>query len=625
MAEIDLIIDLAIVMIVAGAVTVVFSKLKQPLILGYLIAGAIISPHTNLMVSVSDMTLIGSLASLGIIMLMFTLGLEFTLGRLREIGLFAIAIGTIEMILMIGIGFWTGILLGFPEGESLLLGSILSISSTAIVVKTMQDHGILARQHSQIVVGILVVEDVAAILMLAMVTGFSGTGTPSFENSFQLLLTMVLFFVSSIAIGYLFVPRIISRVAKIMPTEVLLIVSLAFCFGLSVISYIIFNFESSLAIGAFIAGMLIGESEDVDLVVLRMTPIKEMFVAVFFVTMGMLFDITLLPTVILPAIFILVAFLIGKSLLIGTGALMFGFPAKTAFLAGIGMVAIGEFSFIISRAGVESNMAGEELYSIAVVIAMMTAFLLPLSVKNGERIYSWLTRHTPISLKTTANALQGSLVTARSHTKQTPEAAEEFHRRALFSLVDVALIAIIALFARAALGIRDSIAEYLGLQDTSFAGILIFICAVALLLPPVFSLSRNLEKIIEMVVKHTPNHIEDTSMRKGIRRALASVVAVVIGIALLLIAVPFALDSNAMSSLSPAIFLITISLIVILSWYLNKTLYRTFSKHLQRDILKEHVTVADTGKGQPATNAAEPHPLKTANKDAMLLEGKEEL
>jgi CPA2 family monovalent cation:H+ antiporter-2 len=625
MAEIDLIIDLAVVMIVAGAVTVVFSKLKQPLILGYLIAGAIISPHTNLMVSVSDMTLIDSLASLGVIMLMFTLGLEFTLGRLREIGLFAIAVGTIEMILMIGIGFWTGILLGFPEGESLLLGSILSISSTAIVVKTMQDQGMLAKQHSQIVVGILVVEDVAAILMLAMITGFSGTGAPSIASSFQLLLTMVLFFVASIAIGYIFVPRIISRVARIMPTEVLLIVSLAFCFGLSVASYLIFNSESSLAIGAFIAGMLIGESEDVDLVVLRMTPIKEMFVAVFFVTMGMLFNFTLLPTVILPVILILVAFMVGKSLLVGTGALMFGFPIKTAFLAGTGMVALGEFSFIISRAGVDSGMAGEELYSIAIAIAMITAFLLPLSVKNGERTYSWLTKHAPISLKTTANALQGSLVSARSHSKQTPEASDEFHRRALFSLVDVALIAIIALFARAALGIRDSIAEYLGMQDTSFAGILIFICAVALLLPPVFSLSRNLEKIIETVVKQTPDHLENTSMRKGIRRALASVVAVVIGIALLLIAIPFALDRNAMSSLSPAIFLITISLIIILAWYLNKTLYRTFSKHLQRDIIKEHVAVVDSGKGPLAANSAETHPAKAADKEAMLLEGKEEL
>jgi CPA2 family monovalent cation:H+ antiporter-2 len=622
MAEIDIVIDLAIVMIVAAVVTVLFSRLKQPLILGYLIAGIIIGPYSGLLVSVSDMSLIGSLASLGVIMLMFTLGLEFTLGRLREIGLFAIAIGTIEMIMMIGIGFWTGILLGFSEGESILLGAILSISSTAIVVKAMQDRGLLSKQHSQIAVGVLVVEDVAAILMLAMITGLSGAGAPSIGQSLQILFSMVLFFVASIAIGYIFVPRIITRVARIMPTEVLLIVSLAFCFGLSVASYLVFHFESSLAIGAFIAGMLIGESEDVDLVVLRMTPIKEMFVAVFFVKKGMLFNPTLLPTVILPVILILVAFVVGKSLLIGTGTLMFGFPARTAFLAGTGMIALGEFSFIISRAGVDSGMAGEELYSITVMLATITAFLLPISVKNGDRMYAWLTRHVPESIKTTASALQGSLVLARSHTKQTPEVTEEYHKRALYSLVDVALIAIIALIARILLGIRDSIADYLGFQDTAFAGILIFITSVALLLPPVFSLSKNLEKIIELVSRHAPDHPGEASKRKGIRRALAGVVAVVIGIGLLLIAVPFALDSRAMSSLSPAIFLMVIALIAALSWYLNKTLYRAFSHHLQRDIIKEHVTIAESGRAVHAASIVEAQPAKNA--EMVLLEGKED-
>lgn len=141
MADIDLVIDLAIVMLVAGAVTIIFSKLRQPLILGYLIAGMIIGPNTHPFAFITDMGLINSLASLGIVLLMFTLGLEFTLGRLREIGLFAIAIGTIEMALMIGVGFWAGILLGFPQSASLVLGAILAISSTAIVIKTMQDRG----------------------------------------------------------------------------------------------------------------------------------------------------------------------------------------------------------------------------------------------------------------------------------------------------------------------------------------------------------------------------------------------------------------------------------------------------------------------------------------------------
>lgn len=622
MAEIDLILDLAVLILVAAAVTVIFSRLKQPLILGYLIAGMIIGPAAGLIMSSSDMSLVISLGTLGVIMLMFTLGLEFTLGRLKEIGMFAIAIGTIEMILMIGIGFWAGILLGFSEGESLLLGAILSVSSTAIVVKTMQDQGMIAKQHSQVMVGILVVEDVAAILMLALITGLSGSGSNSLSDIFQTLFTMVLFFIASLAIGLIFVPRIISRVAKIMPTEVLLLVSLGLCFGLSMISYLLFHFESSLAIGAFIAGMLIGESEDVDLVVLRMTPIKEMFVAIFFVTMGMTFNPSLLPASIFPIIFILIAFMLGKAILIGTGTLMFGFRVRTAFLAGTGMLALGEFSFVMCRAGIDAGIAGDELYSIVVMLSTITAFLLPVSVKNGDRMYAWLKRHVPISVKTTAMALQGSLVSARSHSKLTPQAEEESHRRALTSLVDIALIFIVALVARFFLGVRDSIADYLGVQDQAFIGILIFVASIASILPPVYSLSKNLEKILESVVSHSSENPADVAKRKGIRNALAGFLAAVIGITLLLIAVPFIVDRSSMNTLSPAIFIIVIATIIVLAWFLNKTLYRAFSQHMRRDIMKEHVSVLE-GSPTHAITTAEIQRLES-EKNANVLEGKED-
>jgi len=614
MADIDLVIDLAIIMVVAAAITIIFSKLKQPLILGYLIAGMIIGPNIPQIALVTDMSLINSLASLGIVLLMFTLGLEFTLGRLRAIGLFAIVIGTIEMALMIGIGFWVGMLLNMTEGASLLLGAILAISSTAVIVKTMQEYGVIAKQHSQIVVGILVVEDVAAVVILALISGV-GSATHQLPEIALMIFSVALFFIVSIAIGILFVPRLVSKVARKMPTEVLLIVALAFCFGLSVLSFELF---SSVAIGAFIAGMLIGESEDVDLVVLKMTPIKEMFVAVFFVTMGMLFNPLLLPAYIVPVIIILVAFGIGKTILVGTGTLILGFPARTAFLAGSGMVALGEFSFIICRAGVDAGMAEEYIYTITVMVATVTAFLLPISVKNGDRMYLWLTRHAPNSLKTTANVLQGSLVSTRTQTKKTPEMKEEFHRRAIMSLVDVALIAIIALGAKVAIDVKTTIAGWIGQQDF-FVGILIFICAIALLLPPVISLSRNLEKMIALVVRYSASDSGDQNVKgKVLGRVLGGVAVVLFGVTMLLIASPFVFDRSSMAQLSPAIFLSAVALIIIMAWYINKTVYRTFTRHMQRDILKEHIQV--TGASIPPTAEQ----LGVEKKSIILLEGKEE-
>jgi CPA2 family monovalent cation:H+ antiporter-2 len=614
MADIDLVIDLAVIMLVAAAVTIIFSKLKQPLILGYLIAGMIIGPNIPQFALVTDMNLIDSLASLGIVLLMFTLGLEFTLGRLKSIGLFAIAIGTIEISLMIGVGFWIGMLLNLTEGASLLLGAILAISSTAVVVKTMQEYGVIAKQHSQIVVGILVVEDVAAVVILALISGV-GSATQQLPAVALTVLSVALFFIASIAIGILFIPRLVSKVARKMPTEALLIVALAFCFGLSVLSFELF---SSVAIGAFIAGMLIGESEDVDLVVLKMTPIKEMFVAVFFVTMGMLFDPFLIPAYILPVIIILLAFIIGKTLLVGTGTLIFGFPAKTAFLAGTGILALGEFSFIICRAGVDAGMAQEYIYTITVMVATVTAFLLPVSVKNGDRMYLWLTRHAPNSLKTSATVLQGSLVSTRTQTKKTPEMKEEFHRRAIISLVDVALIAIIALGAKVAIDVKTTIANWVGQQDF-VVGILIFICAIALLLPPVISLSRNLEKMIELVVRYSASDSGDQNIKGNVLRGVLGGVAVVLfGITMMLIALPFVFDRGSMAQLSPAIFLSAIALIILLAWYVNKTVYRSFTRHMQRDILKEHVQVTNV-----STPAAVEQP-GAEKKSIVLLEGKDE-
>jgi len=614
MADIDLVIDLAIIMVIAAAVTIIFSKLKQPLILGYLIAGMIIGPNIPQFALVTDMSLINSLASLGIVLLMFTLGLEFTLGRLRAIGLFAIVIGTIEMSLMIGIGFWVGMLLNLTEGASLLLGAILAISSTAVIVKTMQEYGVIAKQHAQIVVGILVVEDVAAVVILALISGV-GSATHQLPAIALMVLSVALFFIVSIAIGILFVPRLVSKVARKMPTEVLLIVALAFCFGMSVLSFELF---SSVAIGAFIAGMLIGESEDVDLVVLKMTPIKEMFVAVFFVTMGMLFNPLLLPAYVVPVIVILIAFGIGKTLLVGTGTLILGFPVRTAFLAGSGMVALGEFSFIICRAGVDAGMAEEYIYTITVMVATVTAFLLPVSVKNGDRMYLWLARHAPDSLKTTATVLQGSLVSTRTQTKKTPEMKEEFHRRAIMSLVDVALIAIIALGAKVAIDVKMTIAGWIGQQDF-IVGVLIFICAIALILPPVISLSRNFEKMIGLVVRYSGNDPGDQNVKgKVLGRVLGGVAIALFGITMLLIALPFVFDRSSMAQISPAIFLSAVALIILLAWYINKTVYRTFTRHMQRDILKEHVQVA----GALIQPDAE-QPI-TEKKSIILLEGKEE-
>lgn len=611
MADIELVFDLAIIMLIAACMTLLFSKLKQPLILGYLLAGILIGLVAQPLQLLTDRTLISYIADVGIVFLMFTLGLEFTLGRLKEIGLFAIAIGTIEMLIMIGVGFWAGLLLGFPESASLLLGAIIAISSTAIVVKTIQELGLVAREHSKIVIGVLVVEDIVAVIILGLISGLAGTGAATPTVIAQTVVSMALFLIASLAIGLVFIPRIISRIAKAMPAEVLLIVSLGICFGLSVLSSM---FGFSLAIGAFIAGMLIGESEEVDIVVLKTTPLREMFVAVFFVTMGLLFDPSLIVLYLVPAAVIIIFFTFGKSILISVGTFMFGFPAKSALLAGTGMIALGEFSLIICRAGIDAGLADEYLYSITVLVATVTAFTLPLSVKNGERIYEWLASHVSPETRCSIYHLQRLLISARVSTKISPEAKVEWNRRGVRSLIDVALISMVAIVARTLFALSESLSAYLSIDSVLFNGVVFVFCA-AVIAPPAVNLAKNIERAIGLVIRHAPAAPENSSrLKTGLRSVLRGFVVTVIGILLLLIALPWAVGEEFHEGLSPIVFILTIAVIAFLAWYLNKTMYQSFCELVQRDIIRERLSVGAEKKTENVASQNERHESREARK-----------
>ncbi|MEM4263157.1 MAG: cation:proton antiporter [Thermoplasmata archaeon] len=600
MAGIELVFDLAVIMLIAAGMTILFSWLKQPLILGYLLAGILIGIIAQPFQMFSDTTLVSYIAEIGIVFLMFTLGLEFTLGRLKDIGLFAIAIACIEVPLIIGVGFWTGQLLGFPEGTSLLLGAILADTSSAIIAKTIQELRISTKDYSKIVVGVTVVEDMAAVIILGIISGLGTAGSVSFGSVFQTIVAMVIFLIVSMAIGLLFIPRFISRVAKTKPGEVLLIVALGICLGLAVLSSML---GFSIAIGAFIAGMLIGESKDVDMVQIKATPLREMFAAVFFVTMGLMFDPTRIDMYIIPALVIFVFFALGKGILIGAGTFIFGFPAKTAFLTAMSVLAVGEFSLIICRTGVEAGLAEEYLYSITVLVVTITSFTLPLSIKNGEKAYQWLSGHLPRSTRSSIYHLERTLVNARRSTRRAAEATADGNMRALRSLVDVALISIAAITTRILFGLTDPISAYLSIDPLIF-GVLLFVLAAAVIIPPVIDLARNIERMIEMVIRHAPGPPGDLSARRrGLRMTLRVFVVGILCVFLILIIMPWAVERSFYETLSPLIFLLTLAVIALLAWYMNKTLYRSFCDLIQRDVGREQISVGAEKREPGSKNA----------------------
>lgn len=379
-----LIEDLAVVLCIAGIVTILFQKIKQPTVLGYLIAGIIIGPYTPPFSLIDDETEIRLLAELGVIFLMFSLGLEFTFNKLRRLGLPALIIGFFEVLLMVLIGFSAGIFLGWSHYDSLLLGAALSISSTTIIVKALEEYNLKPLGFAELMVGVLLIEDLLAILLLVFVSASSGT--PSSYSSNQLLFTsleLLLVITSWFLLGYFFLPYIMRKIQNYINHETLTIISVGLCLFLSSVAV---YFHYSAALGAFIMGTILAETPLSYKIEKLTLPIRDIFAAVFFVSVGMLID----PMAIVHdkywILFLALLTIVGKILTSGVGALLAGQTLADSLRIGFSMAQIGEFSFIIIGIGSSLSPTNASLYPIIVAISAITTFATPYLMKLGMKL-----------------------------------------------------------------------------------------------------------------------------------------------------------------------------------------------------------------------------------------------
>src|SRR5262245_41298170 len=296
--------DLAVVMIVAGLVTVVFHRFKQPVVLGYIIAGVIIGPHTPPSPLIHDENTINILAELGVILLMFSLGLEFSLRKLKQVGVSAVIAAALEILLMAWVGYELGRLFGWTVMDSIFLGAILSISSTTIIIKTLSDLGKNKEPFAQLIFGILIIEDILGIAMIALLSGIAMTGAFSLTDVGFTIGKLAVFLVAVLVVGLIAVPRLIGYVARFKSNEMLLITVLGLCFGVSLLAL---KLGYSVALGAFIIGAVVAEAREIHRIEALVEPVRDMFSAVFFVAVGLQIDPKLLATYWLPIVVITLA------------------------------------------------------------------------------------------------------------------------------------------------------------------------------------------------------------------------------------------------------------------------------------------------------------------------------
>lgn len=383
------------VMIVAGLVTVIFHRLKQPVVLGYIIAGVIIGPHTPPFPLIHDQEIINTLSELGVILLMFSIGLEFSLRKLRRVGGPAFIAAFLEILLMVWIGYEIGRLFNWSTMDSLFLGAMLSISSTTIIAKSLTELGKTKEPFAQLIFGILIIEDILAIVMIVLLSGIAMTGTLSVGAIGATIGRLSVFLVAALVCGLIAVPRLISYVAKFKSNEMLLITVLGFCFGFSLLAA---KLGYSVALGAFIIGAVIAESREIHRIHILTEPVRDMFSAVFFVAIGLLIDPKLILEHWLPVTVITVGVVVGQSLTCAFGTFVAGNDLRTSLRVGLGLAQIGEFSFIIAALGVSLNVTSNFLYPIAVAVSAITTLLNPYLIRNADGFVTWFARVAPTKL-----------------------------------------------------------------------------------------------------------------------------------------------------------------------------------------------------------------------------------
>ena len=387
-----LISDLGLILMTAAVAVLLFKKIKQPLVLGYLIAGFLAGPHFVFFPTVKEVTSVEVWAEIGVIFLLFSLGLEFSFKKLMKVGGSASITAVTQIITMIIIGYMVGQWIGWNSMDSVFLGVILSVSSTTIILKTFDELGVKTQKFAGIVIGSLIVQDIVAILMMVLLSTIAVSQQFSGSELLLSVLKLIFFLTIWFVGGIFFIPTLLKKAKNILTDEMLLIISLALCLMMVILAA---NVGFSPALGAFIMGSIIAETTQAEHIEHLVKPVKDLFGAVFFVSVGMLINPETLYEYALPVAILTLVVIICQSISSTIGALLSGLPLKQSVQTGMSLSQIGEFSFIIATLGMSLKVTSDFLYPIVVAVSAVTTFTTPFMIKFATPFSEFLEDKLP--------------------------------------------------------------------------------------------------------------------------------------------------------------------------------------------------------------------------------------
>ena len=435
--------DLALILMVAGIVTLIFKALKQPLVLGYIVAGFLVSPHMPYTASVVDMSNIHLWADIGVMFLLFSLGLDFSFKKILKMGASPVISVVCIIFAMSVLGMLVGHTFGWSRMDCIFLGGMLAMSSTTIIYKAFDDLGLQQQQFAGLVMSVLILEDILAIVMMVMLSAIAGGSSPDGSQMVWSVLKIVFFLVLWLVVGIFAIPLFLRGVRKLINAEVMLIVSLGLCCAMAVFSTKV-GFSS--AFGAFIMGSILAETIEAEKIIKLVEPVKNLFGAIFFVSVGMLVDPMILVEYALPIFVIVMTILIGQAIF-GTFSFMLGGESlKSAIRCGFAMAQIGEFSFIIASLGLSLHVIGDFLYPVVVAVSVITTFLTPYMIRFATPVYTHLEKRLPNKIIQSMNHLSMNQTGAQESSLWKQLLTQMAMNTFVYSILSVAAILLMFTF-----------------------------------------------------------------------------------------------------------------------------------------------------------------------------------
>jgi len=561
-APLDLLTELALIMCVAAVTTALFQRLRQPVVLGYLLAGMLVGPHLPVPLFADESTA-RELSELGVVLIMFSLGLEFSLRKLVRVAPTAGVVAVIECSLMVSLGFLVGRAFGWTRYEALFGGAALAISSTTIIVKAFAEQRVSAAR-AEIVFGILVVEDLIAILLLAFLTAAASGARLDGPAMLRTVGRLAGFLVVLLAAGMLLVPRLVRAVVRLRRAETTVVAAVGLCFAFALLAR---KMGYSVALGAFLCGALVAESGAAKLIAHRIEPVRDLFAAVFFVSVGMLIDPRLIWAhggAVLALTGVVVA---GKLVGVTIGAFVAGYGIPTAVQTALSMGQIGEFSFIIAGVGLSLGVTGNFLYPEAVAVSALTTLLTPFLIRAAGRVGTAIDRRLPHTLQTYAT-LYSAWVQGLRATPEHRTAWSRIRRLVRWLLLDLVLCgAIVIAGSLSARGLARWAVRVAGIAPT-VARLALIAATLALLFPFVLGavrMARALAAALAAEALPPPADARTLDLATAPRRALVVTLQIAIllvaGVPLVAITQPFLPRFEGM-----AILLLSLGLLAVALW-----------------------------------------------------------